>query len=147
MSQPQSNAPTVYVLTDITRKANQNRRVVIQGFDVRWRTVVILGATAVPAIVLGIIGWSLAQQFGLILPPLFIGGAFYLIEHRTRTGLQLPMYRTILDRRRSSIGKFFMCGREIDPAAMPAVTLMASTVPVHRDHEALAENAMGIDRP
>lgn len=137
-------APTVYFLTDITRRSNEHRRVIVQGFDVRWRTVLIL-LVAVPAgLLLSLILWPIINTPAILACPLAVGAGFWLVEHRSRTGLQLPMYRWLLDRKSSSVGQFFMCGRRIDPARQFGATIMASTVPVHTDRLAQAEGALGV---
>lgn len=137
-------APTVYFLTEITRRSTENRRVIIQGFDVRWRTVLILLATVPIALLVSLVLWPIAGTPAVLAFPLVIGIGFWLIEARTRSGLQLPMYRWILDRRASSVGEFFMCGRRIEPARQFGATIMASTVPVHPDRLAQAESALGV---
>jgi hypothetical protein len=76
--------------------------------------------------------------------PLTIGALFVLVDSKSKSGLHLPMWKMLLDRKRSSVGKFFMCGVEIDPLATPVVLCVQSTVPVERDDRALSEQALGI---
>lgn len=138
-------APTVYFLTDITRRSNEHRRVIVQGFDVRWRTVLILLATTPVGILLSLVLWPILNTPAILAAPITVAGGFWLVEHRTRSGLQLPMYRWLLDRRGSSVGEFFMCGRRIHPGVQHGATIMASTVPVAVDRLAQAESALGVD--
>lgn len=138
------SAPTVYFLTDITRRSNEHRRVIVQGFDVRWRTVLIVLATAPIGLILTLVLWPIISEPAILVMPATVAGGFWLIEHRTRSGLQLPMYRWLLDRKGSSVGQFFMCGRRIEPGRQIGATIMASTVPVENDRLAKAEGALGV---
>lgn len=137
--------PNVYVLTDITRRSSEQRRVVVSGFDVRWRTVVICMIGAPPGVFMAALGWMFVGEMAILAIPLTIMALYYMVEARSRTGLGLPMWRMMLDRKKSSVGKFFLCGVEIDPLDIPLVNVVRSTVPVEHDRERDHERALGIE--
>jgi len=118
----------VYSLTELTRNASADRRVVIQGFDLPMRGLMIVGIAAIPALIVTIIGWVLVGEYAVLL---FVGvemAAYWLIETRSRRGLQLKRYQTILDRYRSIDGRFTCCGVEIDPLHGTWATIRSSSV-------------------
>lgn len=121
----------VYTLTELTRNASADRRVVIQGFDLPMRGLAIVGVAAIPALLVAIVGWAFIGEYAIVL---FFGvelAAYWLIETRSRRGLQLKRYQTIIDRCRSVDGRFTCCGVEIDPAHGVWATVRSSSV--HRE--------------
>lgn len=139
------SVPNVYVLTDITRRSSEQRRVVVSGFDVRWRTVVIAMIGAPPGVILAAFGWMFIGEMAILAIPATVMALYYLVEARSRSGLGLPMWRMLVDRKTSSVGRFFLCGVEIDPLDIPVVNVVRSTVPVDHDRELDHERALGID--
>lgn len=138
-----TSAPDLYVLTDITRKSSEQRRVVLSGFDVRWRTVVICMMGGPIGIILAAFFWVFIGEGAILFIPLSIGALFYLIDGKSKQGLGLPMWRALLDRKKSSVGKFYMCGIEIDPLATPSVNCVRSTVPIARDRAGILDQSTG----
>ncbi len=110
-----SNAPRVYSLTPMTRSANLQRRVVIQGFDLPLRGLTIGGLALIPAVPLTAIFWPFLGVYALFVLIAVEGAAFWMIETRTRTGLELRRYQRFVDMRKSISGSFIMCGEVIDP--------------------------------
>lgn len=124
--------PKVYDLTPLTRSFNQ-RRVVIQGFDVSLRSLVVFLMGLVPSLVLMAIAWPLVGVYSVLM---FAAGeftTFWLIEGRSREGLRLKNYQTIIDARRSNVGKFICCWQPVDVVAGHWHSVLASSVPVIRD--------------
>ncbi len=118
----------VYSLTELTRNASADRRVVIQGFDLPMRGLMIVGIAAIPALIVTLIGWLFVGQYAVVL---FVGvemAAYWLIETRSRRGLQLKRYQTILDRYRSIDGRFTCCGVEIDPLHGTWATIRSNSI-------------------
>lgn len=105
----------VYSLTNLTRNANQQRRVVIQGFDLPVRGLTIAGLAFIPAIPVTAIAWAVVGQYALVCVPIIEILAFWLIESRTRSGMRLRRYQRFLDIRRSVSGTFMICNRPIHP--------------------------------
>ena len=119
----------VYSLTPLLRRANQQRRVVIQGFDLPVRGLTIAGVALAPALVLTAILWMFFGQYALLAVPLVELFAFWIIESRTRSGLQLRQYQRFVDKRRSVTGTFLVCNRPVTPLSHVFGHVMASSVP------------------
>jgi hypothetical protein len=119
----------IFCLTPLTRSGGE-RRVLISGFDVRWRTFVIAAFAAFPALIATMIVWIFAGQLALVMIPIVEGGAFWLVESRQRNGLHLRQYQAMADRRKATTGRFYCCGVQIDPSRSEFGMIMANTVPV-----------------
>jgi len=105
----------VFVLSRLTRNVAAQRRVVIQGFDLPARGLIIAGAALLPALLITAIMWVFLGMLAVIAIPIVEVAVFWLVESRTRSGLQLRQYQAFLDRRRSVAGKFVCCGTPFDP--------------------------------
>jgi hypothetical protein len=121
----------IFCLTPLTRGAAGQRRVVIQGFDLPARALVIAGLALVPAIVVTLVAWALVGEVALLAVPLVEGVAFWLIETRTRSGLRLRTYQAMADKRKAQreVGRFFVAGREFDPLGEEWVRVRSGSVP------------------
>lgn len=119
----------VYVLTNLTRTVSQQRRVVIQGFDLPVRGLTIAGLAFLPAIPVTAIAWMIVGQYALVCIPTIELLAFWLIESRTRSGMQLRRYQRFLDMRRSVSGTFMVCNRPIKPLQHVFGYVVASSEP------------------
>lgn len=92
----------VYSLTALTgRKRNQGRKVVVNGFEFGRRALLITGlsggAALIPAGAAAIIFGPLGFIFVFAGS---IAAAFWLLEGRARRGGDLPLYKSVLDKRR-----------------------------------------------
>jgi len=119
----------VYTLTALTRTANANRRVVIQGIDIPARGLMIAGLAAIPALIATVIAWAIVGELGILMLPIIELAAFWLIETRSRSGLRLRRYQTFYDQHRSIAGTFVCCGAPIDPLHGTWATVAASSTP------------------
>jgi hypothetical protein len=119
----------VYTLTPLLRSVNQQRRVVIQGFDLPVRGLTIFGLAFLPGLMLTAIAWPFVGQYALITLPIVEFFAFWVIESRTRSGLKLRQYQRFLDMRRSVSGTFLCCNRPITPLRHLFGYVLASSVP------------------
>lgn len=122
----------VYNLTPLTRTANANRRVVIQGFDLPARGLLVAALAAIPGLIATVIAWTIVGQLGILMLPVVELLAFWLIEGRSRNGLQLRRYQTFYDRQRSMTGAYICCGVTVDPLGGTWATVTASSTPVLR---------------
>lgn len=121
--------PQVYTLTSLTRSAGQSRRVVVAGFDAPLRGLLVTGlALAVSALPTAIL-WLFIGPSALFLSMLAVGAAFYLVESRTRSGLQLRTYQAMIDKRRENIGQFLCCGKAVQPSMSGYGLLVRSSMP------------------
>ena len=116
-------------MTPLLRSANQQRRVVIQGFDLPVRGLTIAGLALAPALVVTAILWPFFNQYALVAIPIIELFAFWVIESRTRSGLQLRQYQRFVDKRRSASGTFLVCNRPITPLSHVFGHVMASSAP------------------
>jgi len=120
----------VFTLSRLTRDVATQRRVVIQGFDLPFRGLMIAGVSFIPAVVVTLIFWPLFGSLAVIAIPVVELAAFWIIETRTRSGLRLRRYQAFIDARRSLAGKFVCCGEVIDPLHGLWGTVVSSTIAV-----------------
>ncbi|GAB3176140.1 hypothetical protein GCM10027059_50540 [Myceligenerans halotolerans] len=106
----------LYTLTSLTgRDADANRSVVVFGLEARQRPLVVALVAALPGLVAMLVLLPVLGEFAVLMLPLVVVAALVLVEMRVRTGLRHRTYQALLDRGRSDAGKFFLCGRRIDP--------------------------------
>ena len=122
----------VYDLTGLTRGAGEQRRVVIQSFDVPFQSLVlgicgVVAALPFVAMLFPLLGYF--ALFGIVVVEL---GVFWLFRWRSRSGLRLKNYQAILDRRRSHVGRFLVCGRPYDFTRGLAIAVVSSSMPSPR---------------
>lgn len=121
---------SLHTLTALTgRNSSANRTVIIQGFEARRRTLIVLAVGAVPALFITAVLWAIIGQYAVLALPAVEGLVFWLVESRTRNGLQLRTYESLLDKKRSDAGKFYLCGRVIDPELNELGTIVAAAIP------------------
>lgn len=124
--------PLVYDLTPMTRKADEGRRFVISGFDIKKRTMLIGGLALVPGLVMTGILFKWLQMWSLLSIPLFLALAFWLFEWRSSQGMKLRNWRALLDKRQASNGQFYICGHPVDVMYSDITFVRTATVPVER---------------
>lgn len=125
-------APPMYVLTKYTRDGSRNRQTVIQGFEIPLRKLVIvllgLAASIVPALFAAVV----AGYWALIVPVIFVAAGLWLIEHRTRDGLKVPMWKSIKYRYEEPIDQFLCGGRPVNPLTTGYFRIIPSSTRVIR---------------
>lgn len=120
----------LHTLTALTgRNANQHRSVIVQGFDMNRRNAVISAILALPTVLVTVVAWTLVAQFAVLVGAAAFGAGWWMIGTTSRHGLQRRTFEALLDKRRSDTGKFFLCGRVIDPDLHELGVLAMSTVP------------------
>lgn len=122
----------VYVLTPLTRRAVDQRRAVIQGFDIPWRTIKVLLIGFAPSVLFAALAWLAVGEYAIGVFFAVEAATYWLIESRSRNGLHLRRYQTIVDRQRARLGVFTMCGRPIDMGEPSVRMLVSSSVPTTR---------------
>jgi len=122
----------VYTLTRLTRKIDEQRRVVIQGFEVRARLVKVVLIGAVPAALLAAISATVLGIYAILVFVLVEVAVYILIEARIRSGLRLRAYQDLLDRSRSKVGTFQVAGETVDPLGGDWGYVTASSRPRQR---------------
>lgn len=126
----------MYDLTSLTgRKRNVGRSAIIWGFEVRRRsamvTAIAVGVALLPTVILGTFFGPLAY---IITPAVVVTAAFVLVEGRSRKGLQLRLYQSILNKKKADIGTFYICWRPIGET-LGFANIVASSRPVHKIEE------------
>lgn len=127
-----SEAPLVYDLTPMTRKADQGRRFVIGGFDIQKRTLLIGGVGFVPGAAITGLLYPMLGVWALLFIPFTMVMAFWLIEGRSSQGMKLRNWQTLLDKKKTRNGDFFICGHEIDVEQSDIHVIRSLTAPVVR---------------
>ena len=125
------SVPTCYALTGLTRAAGGNRRVVIQGFDLPFRGVLVAAASFAVGLVPTVLAVLLVGSWGLLVMATVQVAVFQLVERRTRGGLHLRTYRALLDKRagKRTVGRFRCCGITVDPRPAAFRTVTSASVP------------------
>lgn len=124
----------VYTLTRLTRKIDEQRRVVIQGFEVRARLVKVALIGAVPAGLLAAMSATVLGVYAIVVFAAVEAAVYILLEARIRSGLRLRAYQDLLDRSRSKVGMFQVAGETVDPLGGDWGYVSASSRPRKR-HE------------
>ena len=119
----------VFVLTELTRNASSQRRVVIQGLDLPARGLLIALAALLPGILLSALFFAVLGQYAFFMIPISEVAMFWLVESRTRSGLHLRQYQSLLDRSKSNVGIFMCCGVPVEPLAGRWGTIVSSSQP------------------
>lgn len=119
----------IYLLTPLTRNANQDRRIVVKGFDLNRRHFFLFMAGFVPISLVTAAFWNLLGQYSLFLWVIMYAILFWLVETRTENGLQLRRYQALLDSKISPTGKFLLCGAEVNPGISIESKIISASVP------------------
>jgi hypothetical protein len=120
----------LYTLTNLTGRRAEERRVVpFATFEATARTwrALAWGATATAA-TFACLWWLLGAPTVLVAP--LVGAAVTgsrLV--RSRRGMQRLWVVEQMDRHRSSAGRFFVCGMQVDPDQADLVLLSRSSLP------------------
>jgi hypothetical protein len=122
---------SLYSLTPMTGRTSGSERTTIIGtFEMRLRTFWLSLASLVPGGILTAVFFPLLDVWAFLWLPIITGGAFYLIERRSREGLGLRTYQGLLDKKNSSVNQFFLCGQPIEVGTAEYGTIRQLTVPV-----------------
>lgn len=104
----------VFDLTPMTRHADAERKIVIEGFEADKRRIFVAGAGAIPGMLLAGLLAGLLGALAIIPPIVTAVLAIWLFDSRSRKGLRLRHWDAFKDRRKST-PKFRYCGRVINP--------------------------------
>lgn len=126
-------SPTLFTLTGLTgRRAREQRIIPFASFEATPRTWASLVAAAGTFLLLTLIGWGLIGAPAVLLGGLAGCGVFAALNVRSRRGTKRLWVVTQMDRRRSAVGSFFLCGLQVDPDQADLVLFSRSTVPARR---------------
>ena len=121
----------VYDLTPMTRSFKE-RRVVINGFDMSLRHLVVFVTGLFPGIVVMGILWALVGEYALFALVAIEALWFWLIIGRASTGAHEVNWRAIARKRASLDGRFICCGVVVDPFHGDWGHLVPASIPVRR---------------
>ncbi|SDH34385.1 hypothetical protein [Microbacterium sp. 77mftsu3.1] len=119
----ETTAPAAYDLTSFTgRKKNAERVFFVRNYELNLFTSYVIGASLVVSLPVTAALWAIIAMFlpayalaSLVAPVICVAAGLYLIDQRSKRGLQLRNYRAILDRRSAEEEKrtLYICGQPI----------------------------------
>lgn len=122
---------SLYSLTPMTGRTSGSERTTIIGtVEMKWRTFWLVIASLVPGGILTAVFFPLLDVWAFLWLPIVVGSAFYLIERRSREGLHLRTYQGLMDKKKSNVNQFFLCGQPIDVGTAEYGTIRQLTAPV-----------------
>lgn len=131
----------IYTLTSLTSTASRERRVMIQGFDIPWRVLVVLVPASIPALLILAVLWPWLNAYALVPAGALVAGIWWAVEARTNRGLHVRQYQAWWDRRSEPNGRLVMCGFVIQP---PVLThIRSSSSPVVRSSDPFIPGTTG----
>lgn len=123
-------ASAMFSLTDLTgRNRDVNRTTVIGTVEMKWRVWIILLIGFPFAILVTLFAMPFLGITALIFLPIVEGGAVFLIHRRTKSGLKLRTYESLLDKQRSVINQYFLGGQPIDMSPAQFAVVYTSSAP------------------
>lgn len=125
--------PKMYTLTGMTgRQANTGRTAVVSGFEVRWRTLIVLIWSMLVALPVAGVFALIIGQAAIAIIPVVVGVMFFLIERRSSKGLKLRTYQSILSHRqaKSKQNRFYICASPITVGDSKIETIASVSVPL-----------------
>lgn len=126
----------IYYLTPLTgREAAEQRTTMIKGFETNARNFRMGLIAAAAAIVPGFVMYSLLSiVFGGVMFAAIFVSVFWLLQGRSRRGLHLRMYQTLLDQQKAKnvVNRVFIGTEEADPLLAEAGMIVESSVWVGR---------------
>lgn len=120
----------VFDLTPLTRGAAEQRRAVISGIEFKWRHLVIVGVGSLVGLVFMLVFWRLLGSLAVLAVPLFAGIALWLLEGRSRRGMELRNWAHLKNKAVNNSGRFFVSGEPFDPLANTVSILSVRCLPV-----------------
>ncbi|MCU6479092.1 hypothetical protein [Arthrobacter sp. A2-55] len=128
-----SNINSLYSLTPMTgRTSGSDRTTVIGTVEMKWRTFWIAAFAMIPAGILTAIFFPMLASWSFLWIPIVEFAAFYLIERRTKDGLQLRTYQAMVDKKRTTLNEYHLCGQQIDVSRVEFGMIRQITAPVER---------------
>lgn len=101
----------VYSLTDLTgRRRNADRRHIIATFEVPYRAGIIGALCILASLPVALMFTLIFGVYAFIIIPIGLGLGLFLFNTRTRKGLQLHRFQSILNRYKSETGQFMQNG-------------------------------------
>lgn len=122
-----AGVPTLFDLTPLTRDVAENRRVVVQGWDLNRRVFILFLLGLAPAALLAAVTFPLLGQYTLVVFVCTYIPIFWLVLGRSGKGMELPNWRVLLTKKQSNKGHFVLRGeRMAQDRHAPRVLVRAS---------------------
>jgi hypothetical protein len=139
------DVPSVLVLTDLTRRGGEDRRVVVQGVDLPLRNVIIGIAGFVIGAPIGLIAVAVASPMRSLIDPLYVWAAtvavvelicYVAVVYRVRSGV--GVFLSWRDRSRAGNGRVWLGTEQVPPLDRAAIELcVRGAMPLRRDRRPL----------
>lgn len=124
-----AGVPTLFDLTPLTRDAAQRRRVVVQGWDVERRVLILALIGLAPAAILAGVSYPFLGQNALVVFFLAYVPLFWLVMGRSNRGMELSNWRHLWTRHQSNKGHFLLRGKRLDPDRHQPLALRSASRP------------------
>lgn len=122
---------SLYLLTPMTgRESSHGRTMVFATVEMKMRHFWIGVFAAAPGALLLLITWPLLGSLGVFWIVLTEAAAFFLIEKRSRDGLRLRTFQSLLDKSRSDVNVFQLCGQPVEVSDSAFGSITETTVAV-----------------
>lgn len=131
----------IYTLTHLTRTASDERRVMIQGFDIPWKLLRVLVPASIPALIVAFVFWPWIHAYALVPASGVLGGIYWAVEGRTGD-LHIRQYQSWWDKRQEPTGQLVVCGVLVESTPTMARVRSAS-VSVARSEETFLPDTAG----
>lgn len=120
---------SMYTLTAMTgREASATRSTVVLSFELNWRVLMVLLCCSPVALFVTIVGYVMIGQVALFLLPAVEALGVFLFHRRSTQGLRLRTYQSLMDKGRSNVGSFMLCGEKLEIDDSDFRTLRHNTV-------------------
>lgn len=125
------NTQTLYDLTNMTgKKASSQRTVVLGNTEVRWRIALVGFGGLIGGLIVGLMFIPLFGGVGVIfIGPLVAAALIWLIEGRSKKGLQRSHLLTFVDNYKAEVNQYMLGADVIDPSETKITVLMGGSRP------------------
>ncbi|MGH9138087.1 MAG: hypothetical protein ACRD0G_13755 [Acidimicrobiales bacterium] len=140
---PSDDVPSVLVLTDLTRRGGEDRRVVVQGVDLPLRNVIIAIAGFVIGAPIGLIAVAVASPMRSLIDPLYVWATavavvellcYVAVVYRVRSGV--GVFQSQRDRHRAGNGRVWLGTEQVPPLDRATFELcVRGALPLHRHRQ------------
>lgn len=143
MSQEEVRAPHLFTLTKITgRRRTDDRTTVVSSFEFNRRHFNVFLIGLIPTAIITGIAATLIGIYSLLVSAVVMVAWFWLVERRSKSGLQTRTWQTIVDKKKTLSGQFIQSGVLITDEHFSDYQVLGASVPITR--VSLADEASGL---
>jgi hypothetical protein len=122
------------LMTGMTgRTSGSERTMIVATVEMKFRSFWIALIALVPGGILMAMFFPLINTWSVLWVVAVEIAAFFLIERRTAEGLRLRTYQAIVDKKKSNLNVFYLCGQPIEVEGTQYGTIQQITAPVYRE--------------